>query len=71
MEPPHPGAVVVNNSYDQLANGLFHNISYLIGFNSMEAIPIVSSNNLMTLLISYKIEILLFSSFKRGSVVFA
>lgn len=54
MEPANPGAVVVNKSYEQLSNGLFHNISYLIGFNSLEAVSLISCNNRMVLIVSKK-----------------
>ncbi|KAF2900888.1 hypothetical protein ILUMI_05293 [Ignelater luminosus] len=57
LEPPHPGAVIVNKSYEQLANGLFHNISYLIGFNSLEAIPFVNVINTLRLyLLKYDLD---------------
>ncbi|KAF5307295.1 hypothetical protein FQR65_LT07011 [Abscondita terminalis] len=36
VEPDHSGAVVTNHSYEQLRNGLFHRIPYLMGFNSQE-----------------------------------
>ncbi|KAB0796176.1 hypothetical protein PPYR_10237 [Photinus pyralis] len=41
IEPIHPGAVVVNYSYEQLQNGLLHNIPYIIGYNSFEALPLI------------------------------
>ncbi|KAK4881475.1 hypothetical protein RN001_004794 [Aquatica leii] len=39
IEPPHIGAVVTNYSYEQLKNGLFHRIPYLMGINSQEGKP--------------------------------
>ncbi|KAB0802875.1 hypothetical protein PPYR_05061 [Photinus pyralis] len=45
IEPIHPGAVVVNYSYEQLQNGLLHNIPYIIGYNSLEGIPFVDMLN--------------------------
>ncbi|KAF5278663.1 hypothetical protein FQA39_LY00705 [Lamprigera yunnana] len=37
-EPLHPGAVITNKSYEQLQNGCFHRIPYIIGLTSEEGI---------------------------------